>query len=99
MADRLIAALALGVGEAATDPHTQAREIVAAELVDDRLQPVVTAGTATCADPQAAERQVKIVADHEDLGPWSLPPRRDLANRPAAFVHERQRLDEDDAFP
>ena len=53
---------------AASNPHPQPGELAAPQLLDDRLQPIVPAGTAPGAGPQASQRQRRFVDHHEDVG-------------------------------
>ncbi len=63
-----------------------------AELLDDRLQPVVTARRAARPQAQSPKRQVRIVVNDEQIVWCELVKRRKLADRPSAQVHEGRRL-------
>src|SRR5512141_2336631 len=86
MVDRVVAGLA--------DAHAQPAELLVAHLLDDRLEAVVAAGAAALAEPQLAERQREVVADHEEFVHGRVLAREDLPNGEPGLVHEGQRLDQ-----
>ena len=83
---------------AAADADPQPRELVGAELLDDRLQPVVPARRS--ARPRARSRPSASCTSSTTTsrsGTLDLEEPQQLADRVAAEVHERQRLGEQHA--
>ena len=67
-------------------PDPEPAELLGAQLVDDRAQPVVAAGAAALAEAELAERQREVVDDDEHLG-----QRRALAGEHLAHGDARSR--------
>ena len=76
------------------DAHAKPREILVAQLADDRAHAVVRAGAAALAHAQLAERQVEVVVDDEQVLERRALARENLAHGDARQVHVRRRLDE-----
>src|SRR3954471_4272684 len=83
----------IAIAVAATDADPQPRKLVA-KVGDHRLQAVVTAGRPARPRPHSAERQLDFVDDDEEVGDLDLEVAQQLADRLAAQVHERERLDQ-----
>ena len=77
---------------AASDAHAQSRKLDRAQLLDDRLQPVVPAGRParrTRKRPSGRSASSTTTSTSAASSLWNA---RDLPHRPAAQVHERRRL-------
>ena len=70
-----------------SDADAQSRKLDGAQLLDHRLQPVVSAGRSARPQPQAPQRQVRIVHDNEHIRGRELVKAGDLANgQPLKFM-------------
>src|SRR5687767_9736618 len=80
----------------AADPDSHSGECVDAQLRNDRLEPVMAAGTSPGAEPDRAERQIDVVNNNEHVGERSLIPIDGFPHRGPAQVHVCLRLEEYD---
>src|SRR5687767_11487867 len=81
-----------------SDADPQSRKLDRAELLNDRLQPVVTASRSARAQSQSSQRQIRIVDDDEQIGGREFVKACNLAHRPSAQIHEGRRLGEQHAI-
>src|SRR5574341_402457 len=87
-----------GVGpfRRAADPDTQPRELGRPQRLDDGSQPIVSPGAAFGPEPEAAERQIDVIHDDEDvLGPQAMPA-AEIPHGFSAHVHVRERPGQQD---
>ena len=82
-------------GARATNANTQTCKLTTADLGDDRLHIMMTAGAAAGAEPHGADRQVKVIEDHNQVGRLGMKPTSQGGDGHAAAVHERLRLGQD----
>ena len=80
------------------DADLDAREILAAEMVDDVFQPVLAACRALRAHAQCTHVERNIVRQHNDPFGRDLVKRRCSVHRLAGQVHEGLRLEEEHAL-
>src|SRR3954451_24049000 len=77
------------------DADAQTRELLIAQLADDRAHPIVRARTALLAHAQLAKGQIEVVVNNEQIVEWRTLAREPLAHRRARLVHVSHGLDED----
>ncbi len=84
-------------GVAAPDADPQPCKLFGPQLLDERLQTVVTAGRAGSSCSQPSQLQLRLVDDDEEIRQVQLVVPQQLPDRVSTQVHERERLGHQDA--
>ena len=77
-------------------PIAEPGVLVGAQVGGDVPEALLAAVGAAAADPELPHGQVQVVADDQHVGRFELVEPQGLADRPAAEVHERLGLEEQD---
>src|SRR5690242_11012509 len=83
---------AIGAPDANPDPG----ELRGADGANDGLQATMSAGRAVRPDPDLADRQVRIIIDHDQAAGRQRVPVEERGDRATAEVHEGERLHQRD---
>jgi hypothetical protein len=71
---------------------TQPRDLLRAEMLDHRLQPLMAAGSAAGAQPEFAQRKRHVIEDDERFRRGNLVKTGDLADGASAQIHIGERF-------